>query len=76
MKHNVGSLDSVIRAVLGFFIIGLGYHLRAEWGVLGLLPFVTAALAFCPIYWLFGFDTASMDKADEQHVPPSSMKKV
>ena len=76
MKHNVGSLDSVARAVLGFVIIGLGYHLRTDWGMLGLLPFITAALAFCPFYWLLGVDTTSMDKAGEHHLPPSGMKKV
>jgi hypothetical protein len=76
MKHNVGSLDSVARAVLGFVIIGLGYRLNTPWGLVGLLPFLTAAQAFCPVYWLFGFDTTSMDEVDEHHLPPSSMKKV
>lgn len=76
MKHNVGSLDSVIRAVLGFVIIGLGYRLQTSWGMLGLLPFITAALAFCPIYWLFGINTASEGEVDKHHLPPSSMKKV
>jgi hypothetical protein len=76
MKHNVGSLDSVARAVLGFVIIGLGYRLNTPWGLVGLFPFLTAALAFCPLYWLFGIDTASEDEVDKHHLPPSSMKKV
>jgi len=80
MKHNVGSFDAAGRAVFGFVIIGIGHHYHTWWGLLGLVPFITAAVAFCPLYCLFHFNTTAQDEIDfrdgSEGPPPSRTKKV
>jgi hypothetical protein len=75
MKHNVGSFDAAARAVLGFALIALGHHYRNWWGLVGLVPFFTGAIGFCPIYWLIGYDTTTQDEYDDRHLPPPSRTK-
>ncbi len=75
MRHNVGSFDAAARAVLGLIIIGVGHHYHTWWGMIGLAPFFTAAFAFCPLYWLFHFDTTAQDEFDDRHLPPPSKTK-
>ena len=58
MTHNVGTIDRVIRVVLGIVIIALGFYFSSWWGVIGLIPLVTGALGWCPLYRIFGFSTA------------------
>ncbi|WP_175414832.1 YgaP family membrane protein [Nibricoccus aquaticus] len=73
MKTNVGSYDAGVRFLLGsavlfFTVNGLGW-----WGLLGLIPVLSAACAFCPIYWLLRIDTAAREEAyerDHPHDPP------
>jgi len=76
MKHNIGSYDAAFRAVLGLAVIGVGHHLRTWWGLAGLLPLLSSAVAFCPLYWLVGFNTCHQDEIDDRHLPPSSTKNV
>ncbi len=42
MKKNIGSLDRWIRIVLGLIITILGYMYKSWWGLLALIPLVTA----------------------------------
>ncbi len=49
-KPNVGKVDSVIRFILGLVIIGLGLIYKNWWGLIGLIPIVTAVLHWCPLY--------------------------
>jgi hypothetical protein len=57
MKKNVGTVDQVVRFVLGAAIIVIGYYYQSWWGLLGLLPLATATFAFCPGYLPFGIST-------------------
>lgn len=57
MKKNVGSIDRVIRIVLGVAIVGLGIYNQAWWGVLGIIPLFTASISICPLYLPFGIST-------------------
>jgi hypothetical protein len=57
MKVNVGSLDKVLRVVVGLVIIGAGIAFRSWWGVIGVIPLATAAVGFCPLYTLLGVST-------------------
>lgn len=61
MKTNEGTVDRVIRVILGVGLLSLlaigpvpGWGLI---GVIGLLPMATGLLGFCPTYTLFGIDT-------------------
>ncbi|MFA6980819.1 MAG: DUF2892 domain-containing protein [Ignavibacteriaceae bacterium] len=57
MKKNVGSIDRVLRIVVGVTIVGLGLYNQAWWGVLGIIPLFTASISSCPLYMPFGIST-------------------
>ena len=58
MLKNVGSIDRNIRIVLGIAIIIAGVLLNSWWGVIGIVPLLTAGLNFCPLYSLIGVSTS------------------
>lgn len=57
MNANVGNVDRVIRVLVGLAIIATGIGFRSWWGVVGVVPLLTAALGACPLYTLFGIST-------------------
>jgi len=58
MCKNVGLIDRVLRAIIGFALIGATLiGMIGPWGWLGLVPLVTAALGFCPAYLPFKIKT-------------------
>ena len=59
MKTNIGSIDRIIRYVIGFALLGAGLVLHSWWGLVGLLPVLTATLRFCPAYLPFGLNTGA-----------------
>jgi hypothetical protein len=64
MKINEGTIDRVIRVMLGVALVYIGYTLGGGvWSVvlyvLGAVAFITGLTGFCLIYRLFGnFSTA------------------
>jgi len=63
MNLNVGSMDRVIRVVLGLAIIGAGVYFKSWWGAIGVVPLLTAAIGWCPIYLPFGLSTCTIRRA-------------
>jgi len=59
MKCNVGTTDRIIRALLGLVVIALGVYFNSWWGALGAILLVTAAIAWCPLYFPFGLSSCS-----------------
>jgi Protein of unknown function (DUF2892) len=57
MKTNIGTIDRVIRIIGAVVILGAGYYFKSWWGLVGLLPLLTAVFRFCPGYLPFGFST-------------------
>ena len=58
MKPNVGTVDRVIRAVLGIVLIALALTgTIGWWGWLGVVPLLTAAVGWCPPYAMLGINT-------------------
>ena len=57
MKCNVGGVDRILRAVIGLGILGAGAYFHSWWGLVGLVPLLTAILGFCPVYVPFGLST-------------------
>jgi hypothetical protein len=57
MKKNVGSLDKIIRIVLGLAIGAAGVYYGCWLGLIGIVPIATALINFCPLYTLFGIST-------------------
>ena len=63
MTTNVGSIDRVLRAVLGVVLVALAVTgTIGPWGWIGLVPLATAALGFCPLYAMLGLSTCPMKK--------------
>ncbi len=57
MKQNIGSTDKVIRVILGIVIAALGFYFKSWWGLVALVPFLTALASFCPLYPIFGLSS-------------------
>ncbi len=60
MKVNEGSLDRIIRVILGLIIFSLWFVLQGNakyLGLIGLIPLITALLGWCPLYTIFGINT-------------------
>jgi hypothetical protein len=58
MSRNVGSIDRVLRIVVGIVLLSLvfaGPH--TWWGLIGIVPLLTAFAGYCPLYSLFGIGT-------------------
>ena len=49
MARNVGSLDRILRVILGLGLIALAFvGPKSPWGWLGFVPLATAVLGWCP----------------------------
>jgi len=63
MKTNVGGIDRILRAVIGLALIALAWAgTIGVWGWIGVVPLLTAALGFCPLYTMLGFSSCPMEK--------------
>lgn len=60
MTQNVGSVDRMVRVVLGLVIAALGLYFQSWWGVLAIVPLGTALIGWCPAYLPFGLTTCKM----------------
>jgi hypothetical protein len=58
MKTNEGHLDRVLRIIAGLALIGLAAtgHVGL-WGYVGVVPLLTGAVGFCPLYTVLGINT-------------------
>jgi hypothetical protein len=63
MTVNEGSLDRIIRAVVGVALLAawvfgwIGGTLAVVLGVVAIVLVLTAAVGFCPLYRVFGIST-------------------
>lgn len=58
MTQNVGSVDKVLRIVVGLALIGLTLAgTIGAWGWIGVVPLATALIGWCPAYSLIGAST-------------------
>lgn len=63
MKQNVGGMDRILRVVLGIALIALTLTgVIGVWGWIGVVPLVTGAFSFCPLYPLLGISTCPLKK--------------
>lgn len=65
MKENVGTVDKIIRMILG--IVFLSFYFILDSGlkyisIVGIVLILTAFLKFCPLYTIFGINTCSTKK--------------
>lgn len=65
MTANVGSIDRIIRIIVGLGLIALavaGEQIIGQnvvWGWIGVVPLVTGIFKFCPAYSILGVKTCS-----------------
>lgn len=60
MNANVGRIDKTIRLVLALAFFSLFFILPGDqkwFGLVGLVPLITAFVNWCPLYMLFGINT-------------------
>ncbi|MHB8621842.1 MAG: YgaP family membrane protein [Sulfuricaulis sp.] len=60
MEMNVGSVDKVIRLIVGVALLSLVFLLGGNarwWGLIGIGPILTVFIGWCPAYSLIGVST-------------------
>jgi hypothetical protein len=60
MKTNEGTVDRVLRVVVGLTLIALSVTgTVGAWGYIGIVPLLTGAIGFCPLYTVLGINTCA-----------------
>lgn len=63
MNRNEGNLDRALRALLGIVLIALAATgTVGAWGWIGIVPLVTAAMGWCPLYTVLGINTCGLKR--------------
>ena len=57
MHRNIGTIDRVVRAVVGVALIAWTLTGGPVWAWIGVVPLLTAAVSICPLYALLGVST-------------------
>jgi len=61
MDKNVGSVDRLLRVVVGIALIAMVFvGPQTPWGWIGIVPLVTAGLSWCPLYTALGIQTCAV----------------
>ena len=64
MTSNVGGIDRILRIGAGVVLVGLAATgTVGAWGWIGVVPLLTDAIGFCPVYPLLGMNTCPMKKS-------------
>lgn len=66
LKKNVGSLDRILRIVLGLALLA-GYALNNDGAyswlyLIGIIPLATGLMSSCPLYSILGLSTCPMKR--------------
>lgn len=63
MGKNLGTLDRVLRIMVGIVLIALVFvGPQTPWGWIGVIPLATALIGWCPLYRLVGLRTCLVPK--------------
>ena len=57
MQKNIGRLDKIIRILVGLAVVGAGLYFKSMFGLIGIIPIITAVIEWCPLYILFGINS-------------------
>lgn len=58
MTQNEGTIDRIVRVVLGLGLLSLTVLGPQTWlGLIGIVPLVTGFVGFCPLYSVLGLRT-------------------
>lgn len=65
MNRNVGTLDRILRVLVGIVLLALVFvGPQTLWGLIGLVPLATAVIGFCPAYRLLGICTLARGRRE------------
>lgn len=60
MKKNVGTIDMIVRLVIGV-VIGVWGLMTSNWlGLIAIVPVATGLINFCPLYSILGMNTCKI----------------
>lgn len=63
MFANVGTLDRMLRILIGAALIALVFTgPQTPWGWIGVVPLLTGLAGFCPAYRLLGLSTCPLKR--------------
>jgi hypothetical protein len=65
MQTNVGTIDRLVRVIIGVVLLAAVFAVEgsARWfGLIGIVPLVTALLRWCPLYTLLGLNTCPVNR--------------
>ena len=62
MTCNMGRIDRIVRAIIGVAGVALGFYFKTWWGLFAIIPLLTAAIGFCPLYVPFKISTLKKKK--------------
>lgn len=57
LKKNIGYTESVVRVVIGSLIVAAGLYVDSYLGFIGLIPVISGAISFCPLYRFMNMST-------------------
>jgi hypothetical protein len=61
MLKNEAAWDRVIRVLIGLVALSLTVvGPKSMWGLVGLVPLLTGAVGYCPLYALLGIGTCTV----------------
>ena len=61
---NVGTIDRVLRIVVGLALISIVFvGPQTPWGWIGVVPLANALIGYCPLYSLLGIKTCPTKNA-------------
>lgn len=65
MNRNVGSIDRIVRIILGIALLSPLFLLQGNmrwWGLIGVVLLLTGFVGWCPAYGLFGISSCRTPK--------------
>jgi len=67
LKKNVGTIDRILRFVLGVALL-VAWYLNPDmagrnWLLVGIIPLATSLISSCPLYSILGLSTCPMKKS-------------
>ncbi len=63
--RNVGTIDRILRIIVGIALLAWGVWAHNWWGALGLIPLLTALIGFCPLYAILHINTCPTKRPPE-----------
>lgn len=63
MTKNIGITDKILRIIIGLILLSLYFFgPQTPWGLLGIIPILTAIVGVCPAYMPFKISTIKKEQ--------------